>query len=135
MIKNFKLTKRESIQIESRNFSPKNISNITQDMNNVDWVNVLSNHDANTQFDIFHKELLSTIDKHSPLKKINISSKKILNDPWMTPSLLKCCVKQKKLYKDFLSDRIGVNEEKYKEYRNTFNKVKRSCKRLYYQNK
>ena len=112
VIKNFKLTKRESIQIESRNFSPKNISNITQDMNNIDWVNVLSNHDVNTQFDIFHKELLSTIDKHSPLKKINISSKKILNDPWMTPSLLKCCVKQKRLYKEFLSDRIGVNDRK-----------------------
>ena len=135
VIKNFKLTRRESIQIESRNFSPKNISNITNDINTTDWVKVLSDHDANAQFDIFQKQLLSTIDKHSPLKKINISSKKILNDPWMTPSLLKCCTKQKKLYKQFLSDRIGVNEQKYKEYRDTLKKVKRSCKRMYYQNK
>ena len=76
------------------------------------------------------------MEKHSPLKKIRISSKRIYIEPWMSRGLEISSKKKDILYKktlkaDCTSDCIA----KYKYYRNLYNKTKRNMKNLYYTNR
>ena len=84
----------------------------------------------------YHADLCNIIDTHCPIKTRIIPSHKFRNLPWITSGLLKSMGQSKRLYQKFLSDPTNCSQEqKYKTYRNVLNKVKRSCKTKYYQEK
>ena len=57
-------------------------------------VNVITGN-VNEVFDKGHDKLLDIINKHSPIRKREVSEKNYWREPWVTPSILKSCKKQK----------------------------------------
>ena len=87
-------------------------------------------------FNTFTTLLDSIMEKHSPLRKIRISSKRIYIEPWMSRGLEISSKKKDILYKktlkpDCTTDCIAT----YKNYRNLYNKTKRTMKIVYYTNR
>ena len=102
-----------------KNVIPENVNVITGNVNEV--------------FDKFHDKLLEIINKHSPIRKQEISEKNYRREPWLTPSILKSCKKQKKLY--MASIKYGATDAdvtKYRTYWNMLNRIKRREKILFY---
>ena len=67
---------------------------------------------------------------HLKLKKISYNW--ILRNPWLTNSLHNCLNKQKHLYKDTLLRDSVKTLNKYKNYRNTLQRLIRYCRSQYY---
>ena len=60
----------------------------------------------------------------------------MIKDDWITPCLIKCLQKHKRLYNATLSKTADIlTNTKYKEYRNNLKKVLRKTRETYYQNK
>ena len=84
---------------------------------------LLNNKDTNESFTIFHNTLQKHINDIAPIKTIKIPPKRILRDEWMTPGLLKCTQKQKKLYKIALVKQNNETAQTtYRTYRNNLKK-------------
>ena len=64
------------------------------------------------------------------LKKKLLLKKNILRDNWMTPGLMKSARKRDLMYKKAL--KVGTLWNKFIEYRNQFNQIKRIAKETYY---
>ena len=120
--------------IETRDIHPKNLENLKLELTSVDWTEYLSVNDVITEnvnhvFDKCHDKLLDIINKYSPVRKQIITEKKFRKEAWITPSILKCCKKQKRLYKQSIRGKVTVAETiKYQEYRKVLNRVKRKEK-------
>ena len=69
------------------------------------------------------------------MQEYTINPNKILREQWMTPGLMKCTMKQRKLYKKTLNNSSEKDHEKYKEYRNCLKKLLRKTKQEYYKEK
>ena len=100
-----------------------------------DWESDLCNEDVNSNFTLFHDRLLSTLNKMAPERKIKLTNKQSKREPWIVPSLLKCCTKQHKYFKQALKSKDDFHWERYKEYKKIFDKVKRHMRIDYYKNK
>ena len=69
-------------------------------------------------------------------KLLKVKPNKILNEPWMSPGLLKCTKKQERLYRKTINNNSTETDElKYKEYRNNLSQILRRTKEEYYRNK
>ena len=87
-------------------------------------------------FDQFCNELNKTMDTYAPVKNVHISWKCKYTEPWMNKSIEKASNKCKHLYKKSLShDATEVDKQKYKDYRNTYNKLKQTVQNEYYATK
>ena len=89
--------------------------------------------DVNIMVGEFYSKLNKSLDTTMPKEKIVISAKKRLNQPWMTPGLLKSSQLLKKKYNlSIKKSNDSLELKDYKQYRKTFNKLKRSTKRMFY---
>ena len=100
-------------------------------LSETDWSLMYETTDANEAYNVFLRYFLSAYDKAFPLKKIELSSK-TLTSPWMSKGLLKSSRKKQKLYEKFLRLKTYRNEIAYKNYKSTFEKLKKQAKRNYY---
>ena len=76
------------------------------------------------------------MDKHAPIKKVRISLKRRFCEPWMTTRIEEASRKTNKLYKETLKPSASkASLDKYKSYRNIYNKLKQTVKIQYYQTK
>ena len=88
--------------------------------------------DPNTAYTDFNKAFLHIYEVSFPLKKVNITRKRTPRKPWMTPGLVRSCIKKEKLYKLRISNPTDDNILKYKVYRNKLNKILRAAENKYY---
>ena len=135
-IKNLNPYKKIAKHITTRKLDIKKMKQINDKMAIEDWEKLLENKDTNESFTLFHETLQKHIHDIAPLKTFKIPAKRILRDEWMTPGLLKCTQKQKRLYKTTLNK--DSNEKAhitYRTYRNTLTRILRKTKESYYQNK
>ena len=129
------LGKKQKIEIISRKINDKTIQAITDVLAGHDWESDLCNEDVNSNFTLFHDRLLSTLNKMALECKIKLTNKQSKREPWIGPSLLKCCTKQHKYFKQALKSKDDFHWERYKEYKKIFDKVKRHMRIDYYKNK
>ena len=128
-------TKMSKKKIVSRDLRPKNITKLKQELQMLEYGDE-STRDTNQYFEAFHSDLCRIIDKNCPIKERMIPAHKFRVVPWLTSGLLKSMNQSKRLYQKHLSDPNNITVEiKYKNYRNVLNKVKRTCKTKYYQEK
>ena len=124
--------------IETRDIRLKNLENLKREIASVDWADYLFVKDVITEnvnqvFDKCHDKLLDIVNKHTPVRKRSITEKNFRKEAWVMPSILKCCKKQKKLYKLSIKRNAPVAETiKYQEYRKVLNRIKRKEKTAYY---
>ena len=88
----------------------------------------------NTAYESFFDKFFKTYDKYFPKVRIKIKAKTIQN-PWITKGITKSSKKKQKLYERFLKKRTPQNEQKYKNYKNLFETIKKKGKKIYYSNK
>ena len=73
------------------------------------------------------------MNKVAPIKKVKISGKQRFCEPWLTKGIEKSIHKKNKLYKETLKKGASaVTIDTYKNYRNTYNKLKRQANIQYY---
>ena len=109
-----------------------NLRQVSSDLN-IDWPAFFqSTSDVNEAFDKFHHTVNESIENRCPTKKIKISRKKIIKEPWLTKGIINSSRKQLRLYKQSLTTRSEVDCVRYKQYCDCLKKIKRNCKHLYF---
>ena len=122
---------RSPIKYTGRSLKPAAIEKIKNSLVTTDWepLNELNTEDG---YNFLSQRLESILDMHAPIRTRVIPPSKIINEPWMTPGLLKSSKHCDQLYKKSLNDPCPQSREKFIEYRNKFNKIKRKAKNAYY---
>ena len=122
--------------IITRKLDANKMDLMNERLNAEDWEGILHNKNTNESFNVFHKIVQKHLNDIAPLKTVKIPPKKLIRDDWMTPGLMKCTQKQRKLYKATLLDKKDEQKNMtYKTYRNTLTRILRKAKETYYQNK
>ena len=135
LMKQMKLQDKKPIHFESRTLTETKLVSIKNELKVQDW-NGLLRTDVNENFDKFCQIVSETMDKFAPMKEVKISWRRKYTEPWMTKGIEKALNKCKRLYKDSLWRDVGEEEKKkYKEYRNIYNKLKRTSMKDYYSTK
>ena len=100
------------------------------------WEEKLNNTNTNESFTIFQHTIHKHLNDLAPLKTVKIPPNRIIKDDWMTPGLLKCTQKQRKLYEATLvQDKNEIAYSTYKNYRNNLTRILRKTKEAYYETK
>ena len=130
--KNIKTTNYpDKIEKEIRAINNINIMKFKNILNKMDWMVVLNTQDPNRAYDVFLKQFLKIYNECFPSKIITIKRKSLLS-PWITKGLVKSSKQKQKLYIKFLKHKTFSNEQKYKNYKNLFEKIKAKSKRNYF---
>ena len=122
-LNNQKCTKKEAIKIQTREINETKITQIKNELKSIDWVRELSEQNAETVFNSFHKKLVETIETVIPKKTKTVSYKRMTRDPWLTVSLRNRLRKQQTLYQNSLRNNKVEVTEKYNQYRNILKKI------------
>ena len=126
--KNLEITSYpDSITKQIRVFNDRNTKNFKDNLNLTDWSIILETDDPNLSYTAFLKRFLKIYEESFPLKTIKIKRKQLLS-PWITKGLNKSAKQKQKLYIKFLKHPTYVNETKYKDYKNLFEKIKNKSK-------
>jgi len=126
--------KKEPLIFKTRDMTNDKISKIANEIQIRNW-NYLDNLDLNHAYKHFSDELSKIIDSNAPEKSITIPYKRVIRDPWMTKGLIKCANTLNKLHmKKIRKVKTHPDYIKYLQYRNTYNKTKRTSKLNYYDN-
>ena len=118
---------------KGRNLCANSVNNLIRYLNNFNWDSLsLDCFSVNGALDHFMLVLNHGMDLHLPIKTITVSNRNVIRERWLTKSILRSNRKSQKLYMkwkqtDSLSDGI-----KYRNYRNTLNRLKRRAKIDYY---
>ena len=124
--------KSKKTTIVCRPMDIANIDLINQHINNINW-NILENLDLDQATCYTISQITTALNLHAPEKTIKLTYTNKLRQPWMSTALLKSSKTKDKLYKKFLlnpADNETLN--KYTQYRNNYNTLKRISKQNYY---
>ena len=109
---------------------------INSRLQDIDWKVELLDKSTNEAFSWFQNRVQEILDSEATVITVKVKLVKILNEPWMSPELLKCTKKQKRLYRQTINKNSTETDElKYKEYRNNLSQILRRRKEEYYRNK
>ena len=89
----------------------KNFNNesFTEDINKVDWPNIIKENDnPNLSTARFIKVFDSVLDKHAPLKYLTKKQLKSHGKPWITKGILKSIKIKDRIYKKYLKTNTGI---------------------------
>ena len=126
-------TNSDKTIIYKRTFNEESVDDFKYLLNHVDW-NYIVNSDTNESYKNLKMKFSELYDVAFPETKIEIKAKNLLSS-WLTKGLRKSSKRKQKLYEKFLKKRNLANEMAYKSYKNLFEKLKKSSKRSYYQDK
>ena len=115
--------------IEMRNFNLFDKDKFLNDLKQKEWSKIALYSDPNEMWDLWKQLLMSSIDKHAPVKHKRIGKKK---SPWITSDLL-----QKMHKRDYLKKKaVQTNDQnywrQYKVARNETNNTIKTQKRKYF---
>ena len=126
-------TRNMTVQFQHQKISDIQVDKIKHSLDVVDWYHELADKSTDEACDHFLNCLNRVINIHAPIKTVNISKRKIIREPWMSPTLIKSSNKCLFLYKQCIGK--SKTDDVYKEYikyRNTYNKLKTETRRQYY---
>ena len=116
-----------------RDYSKLNASDLINDVNVVDWQNIMSGSaDCDSMFQTFHQTLVQIIDEHAPLRKLSKRELKLKRKPWITNAIRKSIQIKDKLLKTYLKTKSQEIYTKYKKYRNKLKHLVNISKKRYY---
>ena len=135
LLGNQKKSLKESMTIKVRNLSEDKIQHIKDDLDMIEWEEILKNQNCNTGFTTFHQTLCESINKHAPEEIRKLSYKKQIRDPWIMKGILTSLTKQKRLYREQLHAKSAVSTHNYRRYRNLLKSIIRKSKNSYLHDK
>ena len=136
ILNSFKATKKEPINITSRDTRPRNIAALKEHLSAYDWTGLLNHSDVDVNVDILNNVLQLETELCTPVKSRKIKDGQLRREPWLTAQL-KCCIdKSKRLYRASIRKNVTQNEVcTYTNYKKTLRCAIRTAKRLYHNNK
>jgi len=117
----------------SRDFSEQNLKRFEQSLHSLRWGFVLEEEDPQTAYNLFADTFLNLYNLQFPLKEIKFNKKLHTKEPWMTKGLLISRMEKIRLSSLAAKNPSLESKEVYKRYRNLFNTVLRTGKKLYYE--
>lgn len=105
--------------IFKREINECSIEKFRQSLLEANWELVSETENLNGAYDVFLRMFINLYEKSFPKKKVSIKTS-TLENPWITKGLIKSSKKKQRLYEAFLKKRTYTNENKYKNYKNTF---------------
>lgn len=129
-----KQNKREPVMINTRKINENKIFKINNDLLHKDWIKILDPHNStDCNYETLTSEILGSIERNAPLLTKQIYPKNQIQVPWMSPNLLKCSKKCKRLYKASIGcQKTELNYNRYKQYSKALTVIKRKAKADYY---
>ena len=120
---------------DKKNFDPTSFNKELLDPSFI--LQLLNNSNTNDAYNTYHNKYLQVLNKHIPLKKLSKKEVKLRKKPWLTPGLLTSINKKRALLHKFKNEKMRNKDtsatfQKYKEYNNLINKLKRMSKRNFY---
>ena len=128
--KNYYKIDNDNQEIEKRLIKEKNIQNLLNDLEIVNWEFVTNQQNPNIAYECFLNKFLEIFNKNCPIRKYNVNRMK-KKQPWLTLGLIKASKKKNILYQKFLTNRNNETEKIYKDYKNKFTSIVRKAKKDY----
>ena len=122
---------KEWITIEKRKLNAMSLLKVQHDLLFHDWtcINILDTEHA---YQYFMERITKSLDNFAPKKLVRICRDEKFHEPWLTVELMKYNAKCRKLCKKARESRKESDFAKYKQYRNTLNRLKLHIKRKHY---
>ena len=80
---------KEPLVFQQRMIGPEQINNVSTDIKNTHWDQIMGHKTVNECHNAFIDRILKILNTHAPTKIISIPYRAILREPWMTAGLLK----------------------------------------------
>ena len=130
-------TKKSNERPLIRLFTKKNIEkfklNLASEFSDItEQLSILDNTDVNEIYKLLYEKLHSLLDLYFP--KVRLSRKKAKDKDWITMGIKRAIRERNKLFHTQLKNGTIENIDKWKNYRNTLNKVIKTAQKDYYQN-
>ena len=131
---NLRKHKTKPVELKRRLYTPYNMDRFKNDLQQLTWNDVTATTDVDTCYDTFWNTYNFLHEQHFPLTttKFNKNFHKI--STFMTPGLLTSRRTKIHLHHTALTDNTQDNWDKYRTYRNLFNKLIKASKRQHYDN-
>ena len=97
--KNSETKKKEPLVFYHRHVNENSTLGMLADLKSTSWINLATSDSINDAYASFMDTLTKILDKHAPLKKVTISPRSIIREPWMNASLLSNCRTRDRLYR------------------------------------
>ena len=136
LAKQTKVINNDHIEFESRCLSETKISKIKKRLDEVDWHGTLNSDSSSNNFDTLMRTINAIMDQEAPVRTIRCSGKRRFVEPWIMTGLDNSARTVRKLYKSTLQSDANLEaSEKYRTYRNMYNRTKRMMMVNYYKSK
>ena len=124
--------KSSPLKLKKLFFNERNLASFKNQMSNLNW-DILNSTQctANSLYETFLNIFSEIYDVNFPLTEIEIKPKN-LKTPWFSKGLKKSSKTKQRLYIKFLKNKSAKSEEKCKNYKNLFEKLKIKSKKNYY---
>ncbi|XP_065671679.1 uncharacterized protein LOC136089556 [Hydra vulgaris] len=100
-------------------------------LSTTNWESVLKTKNVNEAYDKFYHIFECHYNKAFPITTKFIKTKTLQN-PWITPGIIKSSKKKQRLYEKFIKKRTFKNETNYKSYNRLFVTIVKRSKNFYY---
>ena len=131
-INQFKTNNNKNIY--QRNFKSFNQQIFLEDIQNLNWNNVLEleKKDVDNSFDKFFLIVETLLDTYAPIQKLTKAESKLKSKPWLTRGIMTSIKKKNIIYKKFIKAKNSTEKNilynEFKHYRNLVTKLSRISK-------
>ena len=135
-INQFKTNNNKNIY--QRNFKSFNQQIFLEDIQNLNWNNVLEleKKDIDNSFDKFFLIVETLLDTYAPIQKLTKAESKLKSKPWLTRGIMTSIKKKNIIYKKFIKAKNSTEKNilynEFKRYRNLVTKLSRISKAKHY---
>ena len=106
-------------EIYKRDYPKLNDHDLIEDVQSINWHDVIQTQEnVNQFFNFFRSCISSIIDKHAPIRKLTKREMKDKAKPWITPGLRKPIKTKNKLFHEYLNSKCEFFHSRFKLYRN-----------------
>ena len=116
-----------------RFYNNRNIERFKNELNNIDWNDVLDITDPQSAYTLFFNKLTLIYNRCFPLKKVKDTYYNL--KPWLTENIKQCIKCKNKLFAKSKKHPSFYNDANYLRYKKTLQRVMRYAERDYYDTK
>ena len=109
----------------------KNKADFLYQLSHLHWRHIDWSGDVNDIYDNFIKTFTDAYEANFPLLEVKVNPKTI-ESPWIGKGLKKSSKTKQKLHIAYLKEKTSESLEKYKSYKNQFEKLRKKAKKNYY---
>ena len=136
LLKQTKIIDKNPLIFESRSLTADKLNIIKNKLYSEDWHGLLNKIDMDENFNLLNDKISDTMDEVAPVRTITILAQRRYIEPWMSKSLESSGRKKAQLYKETLKiNATDTDRQKYRDYRNTYNRLKWVMMITYYKKK